>query len=118
MARPLSPGRWLLRVFENSPAPLAALDANRNVVFANRSLGEWLGVTAQLLIGRRCDYTTGGEDPIALAAAALCPSPEALDGQRESGLVTSPASGDRRLVRYLRLPAAEQGASLLLMLIL
>src|SRR6185369_9607607 len=99
MPRPPSPGKSLLRMLEESATPIVALDLGRQIVFASRSLGEWLGVEPQQLIGRRCDYTSGGDDPFAAAAAGLCPPPEAFSGESDSGWVNRPATGEHPLER-------------------
>jgi len=109
-------------MLEEATAPVAALDFGRQIVFANRSLGAWLGVDPEQLIGRRCDFTSGGDDALAAAAAALCPPPEAFAGGLDGGWVSRPAADeqsiDRRPARYLRLPTADGNAGLLLVVVL
>ena len=122
MPRPPSPGRLLLRLLDESAVPVAALGSGRQFVFANRSLGEWLGVDPEQLLERRCDYTSGGDDPLVAAAAAICPPPEAFAGEMEFGWANRPAAGDRpserRPIRYLRLNGTEVAGSVLLVVIL
>jgi len=119
MPRPLSPGRWLLRVLEQSPAPLYALDGQRRIVFVSQSLAEWVGIEAEKLIGLRCDYHTGGDGPLTSAAAALCPPPEALAGAQQTGEVGRPSLGERpaerRSARFLRLAGPAGGEDALLL---
>ena len=122
MPRPPSPGKSLLRILEESATPVAALNLSRQLVFASRSLGEWLGIEPQELIGRRCDYTSGGDDPIAAAMAGLCPPPEAFSGGIDSGWVNRPAVGiretERRPARFIRLMEYGSSEGLLLVVIL
>ena len=122
MPRPLSPGRTLLRSLEQAATPLAVMNSVRQVVFANRALGDWLGVDAQQLVGRRCDYRAGGDDFLGAAAAALCPPPEAFSGLAEQGFVSRLASGERaferRPARFVYLPSGAPEDALLLMLVL
>src|SRR5688500_13742046 len=117
MPRPFSPGRTLLRSLEDSATPLAAFNAARQVVFANAALGEWLGMDSAQLLGRRCDYRAGGDDPVGAAAAAICPPPEAFAGQAEHGFVSRLAAGERaferRPARFVHLAGAAEGESLL-----
>jgi hypothetical protein len=121
MPRPLSPSRLLLRTLEESATPLFALDSQRRIVFASRTLGEWVGLPADQLIGLRCDYHAGGEGPLTSIAAALCPPPEAFSGERVAGSVGRPELGERpaeqRAARFLRLGAASGGEALLLVVV-
>jgi len=107
MPRPLSPGRLLLRTLQESATPLYALDSQRRIVFASRSLAEWVGVDAEQLVGLRCDYHTGGDGPLTSAAAALCPPPEALEGSLDAGTIFRPAHNgeapQQRHARFVRL---------------
>lgn len=121
MARPLSPGRLLLRTLEESATPLVALDAQRRIVFVSRSLGEWVGVEPGTLAGLRCDYHTGGEGPLTSTAAALCPPPEAFAGTLDSGTIGRAALADRpaeqRPARFVKLPGPPGNDQFLLLVI-
>jgi DNA-binding NtrC family response regulator len=122
MPRPLSPGRTLLRSLEQSETPLVAINGARQIIFANKALGEWLGIDAEQLLGRRCDYRAGGDDLFAAAAAALCPPPEAFAGLAERGLVSRLAAGDRaferRPARFVLLAGDQSDESMLLIIVL
>jgi len=122
MPRPPTPSRLLMRLMEAAATPLAALNAARQFVFANAALGNWLGVDAEQLRGRRCDYRAGGDDPLAAVAAALCPPPEAFAGQVEHGFVSRLVTGDqpfeRRPARFVRLAGEAPDDDLLLVIIL
>jgi DNA-binding NtrC family response regulator len=108
-------------MLEESATPLFALDGQRRIVFASRTLGEWVGMAAEQLVGLRCDYHTGGEGPLTSIAAALCPPPEALNGELASGVVGRPALGERpaeqRPARFLRLGAASAAGEALLIVV-
>src|SRR3954447_16159171 len=92
MPRPPTPTRFLARTFDDSAAPLFALSNKREFVFANRALGQWLGMDAEQLIGRRCDYASAGNDPLTAACCALCPPPEAFTGRVADGAISRLAS--------------------------
>lgn len=125
MPRSLSPGRTLLRSLESSARPLVALNASRQVVFVNDALGQWLGMDAEKLLGRRCDYRAGGndrgDDALGAAAAALCPPPEAFTGAADHGFVSRLANGDlpfeRLPARFLNLPGNSLEENLLLVVV-
>jgi transcriptional regulator of acetoin/glycerol metabolism len=122
MPRSPSPGRTLLRSLEDSATPLAVLTAARQFVFANSALGQWLGIDAEQLLGRRSDYRAGGDDPLAAAAAALCPPPEAFAGHADRGFVSRLASGnlpfERRPARFVLLAGSQPDENVLLLLVL
>lgn len=121
MARPLSPGRSLLRLLEESSTPLFALDSTRRIVFVSRSLGAWLGIEPGKLIGLSCEYHSGGDDPLRQIAAAICPPPEAFAGQVEDGSVSRLAGSDhpfeRRPARFVTLAAEDAEEALLLVFV-
>src|SRR5207248_11488040 len=122
MPRPPAPARLLLRTLEEASAPIFALDAQRQTIFANRALAQWLAIDAEQLLGRRCDYhAAAGDDPLSAACAALCPPPEAFNGQATDGFVSRLASGslpfERRRVRFLSLPGPDANSTLLLVIV-
>jgi transcriptional regulator with AAA-type ATPase domain len=111
-----------MRLLEESPAPLVALNLKREIVLANGALGEWLGIDAEQLVGRRCDYqAVGGSDELSAVCAALCPPPEAFTGTITDGAVSRLAAGDRpferRAARFVRLPGSEPDEGLLLVIV-
>jgi transcriptional regulator with PAS, ATPase and Fis domain len=120
MPRPLAPSRKLVRFLEESATPIAAIDAERKVVFVSRKLAEWLGVEAEQLVGVRCAYQAAADDGMAAIAAGLCPPPEAFEGKVDSGCISRPASGDRpfeeRPARYVHLAGPSDEDALLLVI--
>jgi transcriptional regulator with PAS, ATPase and Fis domain len=122
MPRPPAPGRLIARLLDEAGQPVYALDARRQIVFANRALGDWLGVDPELLIGRQCDYdSAGGENPLAAACAALCPPPEAFAGSVTDGAVSRLASGERpferRAARFLHLSGNDSSTAILIVFV-
>src|SRR5689334_22577376 len=127
MPRPPAPARLLLRTLEEAASPIFALNASRQIVFANRALADWLAIDAEGLLGRRCDYHAAAADgPLQAACAALCPPPEAFSGQITDGFVSrlagsQPATGslpfERRQVRFLSLPGQAAADCLLLVIV-
>jgi transcriptional regulator of acetoin/glycerol metabolism len=115
MGRPLSPIRALVRALEQTPAPVYVLDAQRQIVFVNAALADWLGLPRSELLGRRCDYHTGSEDRLEAACAGLCPPPEAFSGALPRGtavrLPTDQRPGEQRDAAYVRLWRGEGAAS-------
>ena len=78
----------VVKLCEESPLPIYALDDQRRIVSCNRACLEWLGFTAQQLIGQRCDYVANETAaPEAVAAAALCPPPQAFLGETCTGQI-------------------------------
>jgi DNA-binding NtrC family response regulator len=111
-----------MRLLEESPAPLVALNLQREIVLANRSLGQWLGIDCELLIGRRCDYqAVNAGDELAAICAALCPPPKAFAATTTDGAVSRLASADRpferRAAKFVRLPGSEPDEGLLLVIV-
>jgi transcriptional regulator of acetoin/glycerol metabolism len=108
-------------MLERASTPILALDARQVIVFANPALQEWLGLTAEQLLGRRCDYRAATDDPIAAACAALCPPPEAFTGQVTAGAVSRLAGPDRpferRPARFVRISGEQPDESLLLVIV-
>src|SRR3954470_15383874 len=121
MPRPPTPGRFLARTLENSPAPMFALSGKREIVFANRALAQWLGIELEQLIGRRCDYASGANDPLTAACCALCPPPEAFAGQVSDGAVSRLASEhatfERRSASFLHVAGGDRDKGLLLVVL-
>jgi transcriptional regulator with PAS, ATPase and Fis domain len=108
-------------MLEAAMAPVYALDARRQILFANRALGEWMGIDPEQLLGRRCDYHAGADDPLAAACAGLCPPPEALAGQVIDGSVSRLATAtqpfERRGARFLQVAGDKPEDGLLVVLV-
>jgi transcriptional regulator of acetoin/glycerol metabolism len=112
----------MARLLDEASAPVFALDARRQIIFANDALGQWLGIEAELLIGKQCDYrAAGGDNALAAACAALCPPPEAFTGQATDGSVSRLATADRRFdrraARFVRIAGPKADAGLLLVIV-
>lgn len=122
MSRPRSLGTNLLRWLAESMTPVYAVDEQRVVLYANAAVEAWLGVDAEMLRGVRCDYHSlpASDSPDAkFLAAALCPPPTALAGERLAGLLTvRTASGviSRRNCEYL--PLSGQAGEVIGVLVL
>jgi transcriptional regulator of aromatic amino acid metabolism len=122
MPRPPGPARLVLRLLEEAQAPIFALDSSRQIIFANRALSEWVGLSADQLVSQRCDYHAGGCDaPVAAACAALCPPPEAFSGQVADGFISRLAAGplafERRPARFVHIAGGGPGEALLLVVV-
>lgn len=78
----------VVKLCEESPLPIYAVDDQRRIVSCNRACLEWLSFTAQQLIGQRCDYVANETaSPEGVAAAALCPPPQAFLGENCVGKI-------------------------------
>lgn len=81
MSTPRGHAGRLARLFNDMATPLYVLDDNLTLIFLNRACHEWLGPTAEELLGRKCRYHSaeGTAEPDAVAAG-LCPPPDVLAG--------------------------------------
>jgi len=104
----------LARMLNQSPCPIYVLDEDLQIVFLNEACREWLGPTAERLIGRRCVYHSAPDDePAQSLAAALCPPPEVLVAREVATFVrieraqdspqSVPSGFSRRRVRFVPL---------------
>ncbi|HEY2410732.1 MAG TPA: sigma 54-interacting transcriptional regulator [Pirellulaceae bacterium] len=111
MPRPPAPSRLLGRLLDETSLPLYAIDDQRRVLFANSACCEWLGISADDLIGRQCNYAAGGDEPLAPLCGALCPPPEAFAGELDHGEICRAAFGDRPFERrpaiFVRLTGSD-----------
>jgi len=94
MARQRITATQLAKTFNAAEQPVYVLDDEGTVVFCNRACCQWLGETAEELLGRRCAYR---DDPDAVGpdamhpdavAAGLCPPPAAMAGDRLQATVS------------------------------
>lgn len=99
MPRPPAPSRLLARLLAETSLPLYAIDDQRRILFANSACCDWLGISADNLVGRQCNFAAGGDDPVAAICGAICPPPEAFAGELVQGEVCRPASSDQALDR-------------------
>jgi len=111
----MPPGRTksveLVKLLHATTQPLYLLNEKRTIVFCNQTLLDWLGCTADALLGTRCAYHSDPEAAGAEAvAASLCPPPEALAGRETTGVIvcTGPQGTDqRRRARFIPLPGID-----------
>ena len=98
-------GRLLNRIAQ----PVYVLDEELTIVFANRACLDWLGPTADGIIGTRCVYHSAPPaDGPEVVASGLCPPPTVLDGETCRALIG--AEGSLPGQRYARfLPLAAEG---------
>jgi transcriptional regulator with PAS, ATPase and Fis domain len=81
MARKRSYITGLSRLLATHAQPVYALDADRVIVYCNPAVMAWTGLSADELVGRRCDYTCGiRSDGSTEPLSGLCPPPEAFEG--------------------------------------
>lgn len=81
----------LAKLLESVPEPVYALDNERRIRFFNSACRDWLGATADELLGTTCNYHCSPEvNGAAALAAALCPPPEAFVGRRVSASIVLP----------------------------
>lgn len=89
MPRSTLNSRPLVRMLSASPLPIYVLDAQRSIVFANPSFGQWTDSDTKSWIGRICSYHTGGDRQDGdTQAAYLCPPPETFLGNNTQGNVS------------------------------
>lgn len=120
MGSPRSASHELSRILRAVAQPLCLVNGEQKVVFVNESAADWLGVPEAELLGRRCRYRSGDSDPVAAAADALCPPPQAFQGQRASGIVVKPrAAGEieRRKAEFIPLAIGTEGSSAVLVIL-
>jgi transcriptional regulator with PAS, ATPase and Fis domain len=99
MARARTIAAELAKLLDAAAQPIYVLDDEQTLVFCNRACLDWVGSTADDLVGRPCAYHSSAEvtGPDAVAAG-LCPSPEVLAGRQMTGAVAC-ADADGRLRR-------------------
>lgn len=91
----------LVRLLDAVEEPVYALDEDRTVVFCNRACLEWLGRSAEEIVGKKCVYALSDTVTDAVAAG-LCPPPAALAGEEMTGVVATSLAGDRWSRRQAR----------------
>lgn len=84
----------LARVLSATSLPVYVVDQQREIAFVNDACAEWMGTTAEDLVGRQCDYhASTDDDGVARVVAALCPPPDALAGISAVATVSPPQLG-------------------------
>jgi transcriptional regulator with PAS, ATPase and Fis domain len=79
----------LLKFLQTIRQPIYILNSESEIIFCNRSLEEWTGCEASLLIGERLQYRTPlSRKKQEIVAAALSPPPECLQNKRCRVLLT------------------------------
>lgn len=91
--------RELIQTLRASASPIYALNADRELIFANPACEQWVGLGAAVLAGQTVGYYSAGaaNDPAranksnpdrdSAEVLALSPPPEAFDGHAASGVV-------------------------------
>lgn len=100
----------LVKLLHAAAQPLYLLAEGRRLVFCNQSLLDWVGHSAEELLGKCCTYHSDPElTGVEAVVAGLCPPPEVLAGRETTGVVarTTP-EGDlvRRRARFVPLRGA------------
>jgi DNA-binding NtrC family response regulator len=117
MARTRTHSAELVRTLNAADRPVYLLDGQLRVVFVNQACRRWLGEACVELLGRRCAYHSSPEAGDAdRLAAALCPPPTVLTGQRTTAVVgpiggadeARPAAHPRRAAFIPLAPGGEQ----------
>lgn len=110
----MPPGRTktveLVKLLNGTDQPIYLLDEDRTLVFCNHACLDWVGQTADELLGRCCAFHS---DPITTSLDAtiadLCPPPVALAGEETPGIlaVGMPKGGvSRRQAHFLPLKSS------------
>ena len=107
MTRPRKTDRDLTELLHRTTLPIAVFDEQRRIVYANSSLGSWIGVDAPSLLGLKCEYHShapaANETPP--VENQICPPPQAFHGELvEAYVVCRSGKGlRRRLVQFVPL---------------
>jgi transcriptional regulator with PAS, ATPase and Fis domain len=112
MARTRTAAHQFVKLIEGSASPLYLLDAQRCITFCNAALCQWFRLSAEQLLGQRCDYLvpsgSSGDRP---APSWLCPPPEAFQGSRCSGKIFARSEHGEVLCRRAEfLPLSGSGS--------
>ena len=100
MARPRSKTLALGKLLDSTSLPIYVLDEEYSLVFCNSACLQWVGHSADELLGRRCRYHSDPEvTEVEAAAAGLCPPPAAMTGRQLTGTVVTIDHQSGRLAR-------------------
>jgi DNA-binding NtrC family response regulator len=81
MTRARSTAFNLVRLLDASPLAVYAIDDARRIVYCNPACAQWVGVSAESLVGVCCDYHSAPTgDAVRDAACRLCPPPARFEG--------------------------------------
>ncbi len=112
MARARTVAADLARLLNSAAQPIYVLDDEQTLLFCNQACLDWVGRTADELLGRRCAYHSTpdptGPDGV---AAGLGPSPEVLAGKEITGTIACVARNGRlrrRRARFIPLGAGPE----------
>jgi len=99
MARPTTSATDLVKMLNAATLPIYVLDEARCIRFANHCLLDWVGSTAEEVVGLVCNYHSDAEPAGAPSlGTGLCPPPAAFTGQRSRAVVACHCR-DGQLVR-------------------
>jgi DNA-binding NtrC family response regulator len=110
----------LPKLLDAALSPVYVVDERRRIVYRNRACAELLGDQADAVIGQECRYSSSDElGATAALAAALCPPPEAFEGQRLSGGVTlgDGTNSLERTAEFVPLPMSADGPNAVLVIV-
>ncbi len=109
MARYRTSAAELAGLLNSADQPIYVVDAEQTIVFCNRVCVEWVGLSAEELLGRRCAYHSGAElTGTDAVAAGLCPPPAVLAGPPMTATVSSTTPDGRLRQRHARfIPLGE-----------
>lgn len=107
MARPKKTDRDLTELLHRSVSPIAVFDEQRRIVYANASLGRWIGIDAALLLGLKCEYhsQTAAAEESPPVVNQICPPPQVFHGESVEAYVVCNRGGQqrRRCVQFVPL---------------
>lgn len=107
------------RVLSAIAEPLYVVAASGRIVFINDACAQWLETDPAEIIGRECRYCTVEPSGPEAVAAALCPPPEALHGERMVAPLHLPGKPEEppRQAEFIPLTASEEESSVVLALV-
>jgi transcriptional regulator of acetoin/glycerol metabolism len=105
----------LAKTLNAAGRPIYVLDDELTVVFCNRACRQWLGGSAEGLLGQRCAYHSSPDvSGPAAVAAGLCPPPAAVAGRPTTATVACPGPDGGMLSRRARfIPLGGSAADLI-----
>jgi DNA-binding NtrC family response regulator len=100
MARPRNKTLALGKLLDSTSRPIYVLDEEYSLVFCNSACLEWVGHSADELLGKQCRYHSDPEvTEVEAVAAGLCPPPAAMTGRQLTGTVVKIDHQSGRLAR-------------------